>query len=158
MKVHLFIQMCVLSSKIERYHLEFDSNWAISSNDFIQYIAKYSPQKNLYRFWAKNCSKKKDEHYFCGAFKGHGNSWGQEHDSLGSKAGFGLPIHISQPCGHCDPYLSTKAQQSIAKRLLHNNFDPTTQMQLPFGVVSDEDPLCYLAVANDLSLKKITKH
>jgi hypothetical protein len=32
MKVHLFIQMYVLSSKIERYHLDFDSNWAISSN------------------------------------------------------------------------------------------------------------------------------
>jgi hypothetical protein len=31
----------------------------ISSNDFIQYIAKYSPKKNLYRFWAKNRSKKK---------------------------------------------------------------------------------------------------
>jgi hypothetical protein len=32
MKVHLFIQICVLSSKIEWYHLEFDSNWAISFN------------------------------------------------------------------------------------------------------------------------------
>jgi hypothetical protein len=50
--------MCVLSYKTEQYHLEFDSNWAISSNDFIQYIAKYSPKKNLYRFRAKNRSKK----------------------------------------------------------------------------------------------------
>jgi hypothetical protein len=57
--MHLFIQMCVLSSKIERYHLEFDSNWAISSNYFIQYIAKFSLKFFFYRFCAKNRSKKK---------------------------------------------------------------------------------------------------
>jgi hypothetical protein len=58
MKVHLFIQVCILSSKIERYHLEFDSNWAISSNDFIQYIAKYSLKKIYIAFEQKIAQKK----------------------------------------------------------------------------------------------------
>jgi hypothetical protein len=55
MKVHLFIQMRVLSSKIERYYLEFDSNWAISSNILPKVLSKYM----FFRFWVKNRSKQK---------------------------------------------------------------------------------------------------
>jgi hypothetical protein len=59
MKVHLFIQVCILSSKTERYHLEFDSNWAISSNEKWEYITKYS-QKKIYIAFEQKIAQNKN--------------------------------------------------------------------------------------------------
>jgi hypothetical protein len=56
------------------YHLEFDSNWAISSNDFIQYIAKFS-LKFLFIAFERKIAQKKNaaQHHFSN--HGASNGW-----------------------------------------------------------------------------------
>jgi hypothetical protein len=55
MKVHLFIQICVFSSKKEGYHLEIGSNVANSSTD----ISPKIPSKKKNRHFGELLYKKK---------------------------------------------------------------------------------------------------
>jgi hypothetical protein len=62
MKVQLFIQICLFSSKKEGYHLEIGSNLAISSTEKVRiYCQRFPPKKNIatlanYRTKKNHCS------------------------------------------------------------------------------------------------------
>jgi hypothetical protein len=59
MKVQLFIQICVFSSKKEGYHLEIGSNLAISSTEKVRIYRQRFPPKNKYRHFGELSHKKK---------------------------------------------------------------------------------------------------
>jgi hypothetical protein len=59
MKVHLFIQICVFSSKKEGYHLEIGSNVAISSTEKVRIYRQRFPLKKIYCHFGELLRKKK---------------------------------------------------------------------------------------------------
>jgi hypothetical protein len=58
MKIHLFIQICVFSSKKEGYHLEIGSNVAISSTEKVRIYRQRFPLKKISPLWRIIAQKK----------------------------------------------------------------------------------------------------
>jgi hypothetical protein len=62
MKVQLFIQFCIFSSKKEGYHFEIGSNLAISSSEKVRIYHQRFPPKKIYRHFGELSCKKKSLH------------------------------------------------------------------------------------------------